>query len=636
MIKEDIKNTILKKKYISFDLFDTLVFRNTPSPSDVFTLVENKYNLENEDKIYSFKKKRMNAEKKCKRYNKSGEINIDEIYRKLSINYTSGHTKRLEEIEKEIEISICFQNEAMKEIYDFCIKNEKKIIITSDMYLDNVTISSIIEKCGYKNYVKLYLSSDYNKKKRTGDLFKFVLDDLNIKPSDLLHIGDNETSDYRIPRQLGIDSILVKEERKHFELYQKKIHNCILLDGFYTHREYNNIYEQLGEQVLGPLLYGFCKWLKQEENKYSPNKIVFLSRDGNIMKQAYEALYGENEINIYAYGSRRGLIVPTIWKDCSIDNIQKSIHFHDRISYEDIFLRIGLNAEHYEDVFKKIGVKKEDKIDGTNLKDNKNFVDIFNCIKNDIIENSKTEYKYSKKYWNSILNNSNRVFIVDIGWNGNMQNALLKFINELNHKDNVELYGYYFGVNPNTRYNFFMKGFMYDKSHDCDLHDVFLNFSGLFESFFMTNHGSLKKYTKEEPGFELYDNEYKSNEGRIISEIDAIETIQKSAIGFVKDFCKVKTGTVPPLTHDDCVYNAINIGLYPSLELVQTIGDFRFYNPNLSYLARSKNNKVCFNELIETNWRIGYLKRYLKLNINYYFLSKIIKKGKLLYKLFKK
>lgn len=636
MIKEDIKRMILKKKYISFDLFDTLVYRNTPSPSDVFTLVEDEYNFKYADKIKSFKKKRINSEKKCKRKNKNGEISIDEIYKKLSIVYTSSVVERLKKIEKEIEISICFQNKSMKEIYDFCIKNEKNIIITSDMYLDNITINKIIEKCGYKNHTKLYLSSDHNKKKRTGDLFKYIVDDLNIKPCDLLHIGDNEYSDYYVPKHFGIDSILVKESKKSFSLYQKKLHNCILLDGFYGHREYSSIYEQLGEQVLGPLLYGFCKWLKLEENKYSPDKIIFLSRDGNIMKQAYETLYGKNNINYYAYGSRRGLIVPTIWKDCSIDNIQKSIHFHDRISFEDIFLRIGLNAENYEEIFKKMGVKKNDKIDGTNLKDNKDFVNIFNLIRNDIIENSKAEYKYSKKYWDSILKNAKKVFVVDIGWNGNMQNALLKFINESDHKDNVDLYGYYFGVNPNTSYNFFMKGFMYDKKHDCNLHDVFLNFSGLFESFFMTNHGSLKRYRKEEPGFELYDNEYKSEEGKIISEIDAIETMQKSAIRFVNDFCKAEADMIQSLTHEDYIYNAVNIGLYPSLELVKTIGDFRFYNPNLNYLARSKNNKVCFSELIETNWRIGYLKRYFKLNINYYFLSKIIKKGKILYKLFKK
>ena len=46
-----IKDLIDNYKIISFDIFDTLLKRNTIKPIDIFELVEKKYNLKNKNKI---------------------------------------------------------------------------------------------------------------------------------------------------------------------------------------------------------------------------------------------------------------------------------------------------------------------------------------------------------------------------------------------------------------------------------------------------------------------------------------------------------------------------------------------------------------------------------------------------------
>ncbi len=67
------------------------------------------------------------------------------------------------------------------EIYELAKYLNKEVICTSDMYLPIGTIRKIIEKNGYI-IEKIYLSSQIKLTKFTGDLYKYVLKDLNVQP----------------------------------------------------------------------------------------------------------------------------------------------------------------------------------------------------------------------------------------------------------------------------------------------------------------------------------------------------------------------------------------------------------------------------------------------------------------------
>lgn len=75
------------------------------------------------------------------------------------------------------------------------------------MYLSRETINKILEKNGYIDNEKLYLSSEIKLSKSRGDLFKYVLNDLKIESMQMLHIGDNYRPDVEIPRKLKINSM---------------------------------------------------------------------------------------------------------------------------------------------------------------------------------------------------------------------------------------------------------------------------------------------------------------------------------------------------------------------------------------------------------------------------------------------
>ena len=83
------------------------------------------------------------------------------------------------------------------------------LIIVSDMYLSCDTISAILTKCGYDlGGVKVYVSSEYGKTRKSGNLFREVMREQGS--DNILHIGDHIISDYVRPKQVEMKGVLYK------------------------------------------------------------------------------------------------------------------------------------------------------------------------------------------------------------------------------------------------------------------------------------------------------------------------------------------------------------------------------------------------------------------------------------------
>lgn len=78
-----------------------------------------------------------------------------------------------------------------------------KVIFTSDMYLESDVIRKILEKNGYTEEDKIYLSSEVKVSKSKGKLFDYIIKDIDLKPEEIIHIGDNYCSDYQQAKKEG-------------------------------------------------------------------------------------------------------------------------------------------------------------------------------------------------------------------------------------------------------------------------------------------------------------------------------------------------------------------------------------------------------------------------------------------------
>ena len=369
-------------EYISLDMFDTLIKRNVNNPKDIFTLMELNYQNKPFNPIHHFCEKRVLAEQKARELATNEEITFDAIYEQLTDIYNQEMVTDLKKLEIQMELDVCVANHAMVDLYNYCIKHNKKIYIISDMYLPKHILSEILHKNGFHRYENLYVSSEVGVQKASGNLFKHVLKDINIKNKQLIHIGDGKKGDFIQPRLLGIRSILIPNHINHLKYYYDKKLNEEDLFTYQTISSFinNSIetdkseYWKIGYETLGPLLYGFSKWLISSMQEMEIKKVFFMSRDGLFMQKAFDLMNHTNIQSKYLYASRRALIVPLLWTHPELKDVLKSMNIEKRISVENLVKKLGLNVHHYISQINKFGLEPSTMLIRNSMLDNQDFV----------------------------------------------------------------------------------------------------------------------------------------------------------------------------------------------------------------------------------------------------------------------
>lgn len=281
---------------VSFDLFDTLIFRPYKKPSDVFLEIAEKI------KDKEFYTARINAERQAVK-EKGINITIDDIYQ-----YLPKYNKVFEE---ELEIKIACENiyitKALKEL-----KNAgKTIIITTDMYLNRYTIVGILEKLQLLSYIdKIYISSEIKKSKVEGTLFSYILTDLNIKKTDLIHFGDNVKSDYTIPNSLGIKAVSIEKINNIINSdFLETLPNSFTFNKYVSLCKYiqfitDDYWKVIGYELGGPIVLSFINHIQKIQTDKKLESLWFIARDGYVLQKAYKKLIKNQIPNDYVFGSR--------------------------------------------------------------------------------------------------------------------------------------------------------------------------------------------------------------------------------------------------------------------------------------------------------------------------------------------
>ena len=622
--KKDIYKEIDKYNYISFDMFDTLIKRNIKNPSDIFDYVQIEYNRSH-NSINNFKENRIKAEKVARIESKNDEIELQEIYSKLEKYYSKSELSELMKLEIEIEINFCTKSNLFYKIYDYCLKNHKRIFITSDMYLPKEVIIKILKNNQYFNYEKLYLSSDYMMTKHSGKLFDVLLKEQEINKSDIIHIGDSFYSDYLMPKRQGIKALLIKRNINNSTFCSKsKCFEYNILESFISNNieEEDNKYNKFGYEVLGPILYSFTTWINKTTTNDGIEKLYFLARDAHIIMDAYNLRFKNNNTK-YINVSRRSMLMPGLDSIESFDNLldaYKSI-LKKTSKVEDAFNVLEID---YKSFFNDEKLSKKLIMDLT--KEEKTI--IFNSIKDELYDKSKQQKLLLQKYLSQNDMNGN-IGLIDVGWNGTIQFYLDKILEKKST-------GYYYGVNKDSKYSDYLinrKGCLFQNdilSEDQAI--IYLN-SGLFELMFLALEGTTLSYKMENGNVkaELAKTKYPNDM------VDIINNIQGGAISFVRD---VENSNMREYMNNisNTVYfeNFRNLTKHPSKELIKMFENVYFENfdnrklisnkPLLYYLVSPKR---FYSDFMNSYCKTIFLRRVLKLNLPYYkLLIKMYYKGK--------
>ena len=541
---QEIVNELMKYDIVSFDIFDTLILRPFDEPTALFHL------LANEIGLMDFRRIRMEAEADARRlkFKQDGtyEVTFDEIWDLIECR-TSLKASHYKNIELELELSTCFANPFMLQVFQKLKEQGKRIIITSDMYLSAEFLSTLLAKNGFAGYEKLYVSNELGRSKAKGDIWNFILSDLNITPNQLIHVGDNETSDVKLVRKNKINSLYYPNFQKYalsFRAYDMEpiigaaYRGMVGLRIYGSGNRYSKDYEY-GYIYGGLFVLGYCHFIHEYVLNNNVDKILFLSRDGDILKQVYDYVYpGENtEYVLWSrkvstklmacfdrYDFLRRFVDHKVGKDFSINSIFMSMEQSDLLEQ---FL--SDNPDLDENILLTEKIAKRIK---TYLTDNWSKV----------IDKYDSENEAACKYYSSVLAGASKAVAVDIGWAGSGAISLDYLVNA-KWKMQCPIIGLVAGTN--TIHNFEpyatepfiltqkLVPYMYSMSHNRDLmrlHNPNLDFNLYWELLLSSTKPHFQGFNMEENGDVGFKYGNKENN------IKGIEDIQQGIKDFAEDY----------------------------------------------------------------------------------------------------
>lgn len=294
-----------KIKCVSVDIFDTLVFRTVRRPIDVFEVMYEmgKEFLPDYIDAVEWRQIRIKAEKKardCKMESHAHmEVTLEEIYQQMPHIVRSSHMLRM--LELETEKQICVLNIALYKQLQLLKEQGYRLIVMSDMYFSGADICELFESLGVDTsmFEKVYVSSEYGKSKKEGNLFDYVLANLKLEPDEVLHCGDNLQGDIAQAKKRGILTCyypVISEAQYRYTFFDLEVlrYSDICTEIFFLrnlvadenpYKGEDKIWYEIGGMILGPLFTFATEWFLDQAEKNNINQIYPLMREGKILSE---------------------------------------------------------------------------------------------------------------------------------------------------------------------------------------------------------------------------------------------------------------------------------------------------------------------------------------------------------------
>jgi predicted HAD superfamily hydrolase len=548
-----------KIETISFDVFDTLIARPVEVPADAYQFLEVEALKISNGGTEDFARVRLTAEVETRNSSTEGEITLDQIYAHIKNHYqlTDETLEKIKQKEIELEISLVQRRSIGYKLWNIAKASRKPITVISDMYLPGDVVLKMLDKTGYSDYKKLYVSSNYGVRKKEGPLFDIVIKDQDLNASTHLHIGDNKLADGEMAQARGMHAFRIPRaiDRMRSNPHFAKIFNPRLgvgeksrsvIAGLIANKlfdmpsgdlEQNTLFmgspHRLGYAAIGPLLSAYMLWLTRRAKTEGVSRLYFLSREGWILKEIYDQLNKENPSAVpstYLYCSRRAARVAAIRNISDITAVA-SQPFEAGVRLERLLnQRFGLEVS--SEVEARIANSVFESSEALLASDSQGrvaFSQLCVTLSEFILSRSEVEREVYLQYLNeSGLTSESNPAVVDIGWKANMQGSLGALIDR-------PLKGYYYatlqGVERWEIRGHSVSGFAGDSltiGHEGSI----INNRHLCEFLTCKADGSLIHFSRSNSG--VLSPQLRQDEGQSIRN-NLIDEIHMGAINFAAD-----------------------------------------------------------------------------------------------------
>lgn len=316
MTREELRAALNGGDVISFDLFDTLVMRNTLFSTDVHEMTAQA--LEKRGvKIPDFCGRRQSSERLLSR---SGAPTLEEIYaHMLKEHDIQGiSAAELARLEWELDLKLLLPRRELCDLARACAAGGKKeIYITSDTYYTKNQLAQLLDRCGICFYADILASCEFGRGKKQG-LFEELKRRANGKRC--VHVGDNGVADIECAQRSGIPAYKIYSAEEFLEQtgylgLEKHLGklSCRIKAGMFAARLFNSPFQfetqerrlgveracDIGYLLFGPMISDFVLWFYQKIQEEKLKNVWLCARDGYLIKKMYDLLAGDGSCTYF-------------------------------------------------------------------------------------------------------------------------------------------------------------------------------------------------------------------------------------------------------------------------------------------------------------------------------------------------
>lgn len=500
--KAELIEAVKRADVVSFDLFDTLITRKTPSYTDMFELLGLRLKACGID-IADFASLRLQVEKEI---SKKVSPTLVEIYKELL--QKAGHEDvdpgRLADEEFALDSSLLLRRDKLCDLMSEAHKNGKTVIITTDTYYSGEQIRKLLKELNITDHDDLFVSCEYGIFKPQG-LFRYVSE--KYKGKKILHVGNDAFSDGESAGRYGIESFIVYSVWDMYyalgnlglERDSMTISDRVKI-GLLASRLFNDPFcfednacrlsvlktSEIGYFFIAPMIIDFALWLKTGLDSNGINTVLFGARDGYLLKQIFE-LIDDTRSCIYFYTSRTAAI-------------RAGVKDEDDLKYVSAMKYSGNEKEAIK---RRFGVDNKD----------------------EVLTAAKEKKDNYLKYIDTLDTGAGKTAFIDFVAKGTTQLFMEKVMER-------ELFGFYFlQLEPESmaKYNLDVTSFYSDAERDSS--SIF-NLYYVLETVLTAPHPQVLEFDRNgEPVF--------AEETRTANDIKCVEEVQEGIIEYAREYLTI-------------------------------------------------------------------------------------------------
>jgi FMN phosphatase YigB (HAD superfamily) len=319
-------------RVLSVDCFDTLLMRRVPKPADVHLLVGTR--LEEAGVLHrhitpqGFAKLRRLAEEVARKEKQvtsdSSEVALSEIYASLTPAVSSAWpAPELAAMELTVEGELLFVDRRFAAcLSELLVTSPRPLVVVSDTYFSQDHLRSFLRQTPLRQltFERIFTSSDHGTGKGA-QLWETVIEALEVRPEEIVHIGDNMEADVSCAERAGIRAVHCPVSTERFraveiregiigrEDYPSPWCDPSLGDGGITALRrratqlsvagdlspHEQVAWETGTSVFGPVFTGFAQWVYEQSEAVGAHRLLFLMREGQLLKEFVERARGSSE-----------------------------------------------------------------------------------------------------------------------------------------------------------------------------------------------------------------------------------------------------------------------------------------------------------------------------------------------------